>query len=82
MAWPAGLLAPLAESAAEYQEVAQAVHASCSQMHGTFLQVTAIYKVVNAAIDSQFAATVATLHSPSRNRRKHLFHGVRAVFCW
>jgi hypothetical protein len=44
-------------------EVVAAVENSCSQMHGLFLHVNAVYKVTNAAVEQQYRSVVQGLHA-------------------
>lgn len=62
----------------EWKQVTCAIEESCSQMHGTFLKVTAIYKINNPSIDMNYENAVSLLHSPLENARNHLFHGTTA----
>ena len=58
---PAGLFA--------FQPVTDSCDAlSVGQMHGTFLEVRAVYRVANQAVASEYRRTVRQLHAPDEGR--------------
>ena len=44
-------------------------------MHGTFLDVVAVYRVNNPEVEQRYNETVAQLHAPQKMHRENLFHG-------
>ena len=65
-----------ADSASERAAVVRAVEDSCSQMHGTFLQVLQVYRVrCPQAVSDMYSHTVSQLREPSKLHLNNLFHG-------
>ena len=56
--------------------VVRAVEDSCSQLHGTFLQVLQVYRVrCPQSVSDQYDQAVSQLREPSRLHLENLFHG-------
>ena len=52
------------------------VEGSCSQMHGTFLDVQSVYRVTSpGAVQRRYQETLGLLHAPTDMQLQNLFHG-------
>ena len=64
------------ESESERAAIVRAVEGSCSQMHGTFLDVQSVYRVTSpGAVQRRYQETLGLLHAPTDMQLQNLFHG-------